>query len=213
MNFDTFLKSIVNIKHKELMGEDAHAKLSPPFRLELAKKNKEKRKSAAEAGVMALCYPDEKKITQLVLILRKTYKGVHSGQVGFPGGKVENSDASMMHTALRETEEEIGVKQNHIEVVKTMTPIYIPPSNFIVHPFIGVSKKTLQFKKQDDEVEAVIIVALSDVLKDENIIKTKVPTSYNVEVEVPAFLLNDHIVWGATAMMLSEIKELLKQVL
>ena len=213
MNFNTFLKSIVNIKHKDLMGEVAHAKLSPPFRLELAKKNLEKRKYASEAGVMALCYPNEKGITQLVLILRKTYKGVHSGQVGFPGGKVEDSDISLMHTALRETEEEIGVQQNYIEVIKTMTPIYIPPSNFIVHPFIGISKKTLQFQKQDDEVEAVIEVALSDVLNDDNVIETRVPTSYNVEVEVPAFLLNEHIVWGATAMMLSEIKVLLKAML
>jgi 8-oxo-dGTP pyrophosphatase MutT (NUDIX family) len=213
MNFNTFLKSIVNIKHIALMGEEAHIKLSPPYRLELAEKYKEKRKTAAKAAVMALFYPDKNDVTQLVFILRKTYKGVHSAQVGFPGGKVEVEDMSMMHTALRETEEEVGVAQTDIQVLKTLTPIYIPPSNFIVHPFFGISKKQLQFVMQEEEVEGIIEVKLADILDKKNRILTNVPTSYNVEVEVPAFLLNNHIVWGATAMMLSEIKLLLKEML
>lgn len=213
MNFDVFLKSIVNIKHLPLIGEEAHAKLSPPFRLKLAEKYKKKQKSANVAGVMALFYPDVNNQTHLALILRKTYKGVHSAQVGFPGGKYEEEDDSLIETALRETEEEIGVKMKSIDVIKVLSPLYIPPSNFMVHPFLGVAKKPLTFVKQDDEVEAIIEVKLSDIINDETIINTKVTTSYTVEVETPAFLLNGHIVWGATAMMLSEIKVLLKQVL
>jgi len=138
---------------------------------------------------------------------------VHSAQVGFPGGKVEESDKDLKETALRETEEEIGVTNNHIEVLKTLSPLYIPPSNFIVHPFLGISKTNLNFEKQDDEVEAIIEVELKDFLDDINVVSAKVPTSYNVDVEVPAFKLNGHIIWGATAMMLSEIKVLLKQIL
>ncbi|SHG41545.1 NUDIX hydrolase [Winogradskyella jejuensis] len=213
MNFNTFLESVVNIKHLPLLGEEAHRKLSPPYRLELAEKYKEKRKTASKAGVMALFYPNAKDYTNLVLILRKSYKGVHSAQVGFPGGKVEEIDKNLMETALRETEEEIGVPTQQIEVLKTLSPLYIPPSNFMVHPFFGISKNTLSFTKQDEEVEALIEVQINDLLNDVNVINTKVPTSYNVEVEVPAFQLNNHIVWGATAMMLSEIKVLLKQVL
>ncbi|MBT8244871.1 MAG: CoA pyrophosphatase [Winogradskyella sp.] len=212
MDFNTFLKTVVNIKHLPLLGEEAHAKLSPPYRLQLTEKYKEKRKTAPKAGVMALFYPNYKNETQLVFILRKTYKGVHSAQVGFPGGKVELSDVDLKHTALRETEEEIGVPMREVKVIKTLSPLYIPPSNFMVHPFFGVSEKELSFIKQEEEVEDIIEVSVLDILNDKNIIKTKVPTSYNIEVDVPAFLLNDYKVWGATAMMLSEIKVLLKQV-
>ena len=83
----------------------------------------------------------------------------------------------------------------------------------MVHPFLGIAKQTPKFIKQDDEVEIIIEVSLKDILNERNVINTKVPTSYNIEVEVPAFQLNNYIVWGATAMMLSEIKVLLKQLL
>lgn len=213
MDFNTFLESIVNIKDLPLLGEQAHAKLSPPYRFELAEKYKKKRKKAPKAGVMALFYPDDNGITHLVFILRKSYKGVHSAQVGFPGGKVEDTDTNLQETALRETEEEVGVPIHQIEVLKTLSPLYIPPSNFMVYPFLGIAKQQLQFIKQDSEVEDIIEVTLADFLNENNVINTKVPTSYNVKVEVPAFKLNGHIVWGATAMMLSEIKVLLKEVL
>jgi 8-oxo-dGTP pyrophosphatase MutT (NUDIX family) len=187
--------------------------MSPPYRLELAEKMREKAKSARKAGVMALFYPNPQGETYLVLILRKTYKGVHSAQVGFPGGKYEREDNDLMVTALRETQEEVGVPGSMIEVLKTMTPLYIPPSNFMVHPYLAVSKSTPNFVKQDEEVEAIIEVRLTDFLDESNRITTRVPTSFNVEVDVPAFKLNNQIVWGATAMMLSELKDLLKQVL
>jgi 8-oxo-dGTP pyrophosphatase MutT (NUDIX family) len=213
MKFSTFLESIVNIEHIDPLGETAHAKMSPPYRLKLEGKMMEKRKSAQIAAVLALFYPDKIDNTALVLILRKTYKGVHSGQIGFPGGKTETVDTSLIETALRETEEEVGVRQHLVEVVKAMSPIYIPPSNFMVHPFVGISKKPLDFTKEEEEVESIIEVSLQDFLDETKVIQTKVPTSYNVEVEVPAFLLNGHVVWGATAMMLSEIKVLLKDLL
>lgn len=213
MVFNTFLESVVKIKHLELFGEKSHTKMSPPYRLDLAKKMKEKAKSAKRAGVMALFYPNTEGETHLVLILRKTYKGVHSAQVGFPGGKYENEDDDLMQTAIRETEEEVGVPKSVLEVIKTMSPLYIPPSNFMVHPYIAVSQSTPNFVKQDDEVEAIIEVRLMDFLDEANTLVTKVATSFKVEVEVPAFKLNDHIVWGATAMMLGEIKDMLKQVL
>jgi 8-oxo-dGTP pyrophosphatase MutT (NUDIX family) len=213
MVFNAFLESVVKIKHLELFGETSHMKMSPPYRLELAEKMRERAKSAKKAGVMALFYPCAEGETHLVLILRKTYKGVHSAQVAFPGGKYEREDNDLMVTALRETREEVGVPETMIEVLKTMTPLYIPPSNFMVHPYLAVSKSTPNFVKQDEEVEAIIEVRLADFLDESNRITTRVPTSFNVEVDVPAFKLNNHIVWGATAMMLSELKDLLKQVL
>jgi len=213
MQFNTFLESVVKIKHLNLFGEESHAKMSPPYRLELAEKMKEKAKQAKTAAVLALFYPSEKYETYLVLILRKTYKGVHSAQVGFPGGKYEDEDKDLMITALRETEEEVGVNRVLVNVIKTISPLYIPPSNFLVHPYMAISESTLEFKKQDEEVEEIIEVKLQEFLNEANAITTRVATSYNVKVEVPAFKLNGHIVWGATAMMLGEIKDLLKQVL
>jgi len=213
MLFNSFLESVVKIKHLELFGEDSHVKMSPPYRLDMAEQMKEKSRTARRAGVMALFYPKESQ-TMLVLILRKTYKGVHSAQVGFPGGKYEDSDDSdLMRTAIRETEEEIGVDPLDYKVLKTMSPLYIPPSNFMVHPFLGVSEKELTFVKQEEEVEDIIEVKLTEFLNDSNTITATVPTSFNVDLEVPAFVLNGHVVWGATAMMLGEVKDLLKQVL
>lgn len=213
MHFNTFSESVVKIKNLELFGEQSHAKMSPPYRLELAKRMKEKAKNAKIAGVMALFYPDKRAETHLVLILRKTYKGVHSNQVGFPGGKYEDTDDDLMVTALRETEEEVGVPRDTVNVIKTISPLYIPPSNFMVHPYLGLIDRTPQFIKQDEEVEDILEVHLMDFLDERNVITTNVPTSFNVRVDVPAFKLNGHIVWGATAMMLGEIKDLLKQVL
>lgn len=211
MRFEEFLKSVSKIKNIPLPAEVSHFKMVPPFRQELLKKQKEAIKEAKHAGVLSLFYPDEDMETKFVLILRKTYKGVHSAQVAFPGGKLEAQDASMRDTALRETFEEVGVPIDTVQIVRSISQVYIPPSNFYVHPFIGFTQTTPQFIKQDDEVEALIEIDLEHFLDEQSLISKKVKTSYSIEVEVPAFKLNDYVVWGATAMMLSEIKDLLKQ--
>ncbi|MGB0981271.1 MAG: NUDIX hydrolase [Winogradskyella sp.] len=213
MLFNSFFESVVKIKHLNLFGEISHAKMSPPYRLKLAEQMKEKEKTPKEAAILALFYPNAQGETCLVLILRKTYKGVHSAQVGFPGGKYELADKDLQVTAIRETEEEIGVPKSSIEVIKKLSPLYIPPSNFMVHPYVAMSKKTPNFIKQDEEVEAIIEVRLTDFLNEENNTTARVSTSFGVTANVPALKLNGHNVWGATAMMLGELKDLLKQVL
>ena len=213
MHFETFIKSVSKIKNLNLPGETSQFKMSPPFRETLVEENKVKMKHAKKAGVMALFYPNRLDETHLILILRKTYKGVHSAQVGFPGGRVEEEDPDIQYTALRETYEEVGVSIDSVEVVKPMTPLYIPPSNFTVSPFFGITHQTPNFIKQEDEVEGLIEVKLTDFLDDTNVNDVAVMTSYKVELEVPAFMLIGHVVWGATAMMLSELKDLLKMTL
>lgn len=213
MNFDAFVNAVSEVKTLELPGELSQIKMSPPYRLELIKRNKVLMKSAKQAAVLALFYPTTNWDTHLILILRKTYKGVHSAQVGFPGGKVEKNDGKLETTALRETREEVGVSEERIKVLKQLTPMYIPPSNFTVHPFLGITETTPKFIKQDDEVEDLIEVSLSHFLDETSVTHTLVKTSSNAKVKVPAFRLNEHIVWGATAMMLSEVKDLLKKVL
>ncbi|MGC1205033.1 MAG: CoA pyrophosphatase [Flavobacteriaceae bacterium] len=213
MNFDEFSISISKIKNIPLPALVSHYKMVPPFRQELLERQKEAIKKAKQAGVLALFYPDTNHQTHMVLILRNTYKGVHSAQIGFPGGKLEKQDASLQDAAVRETFEEIGVPIKDIEVICRLSEVYIPPSNFYVHPFLGISKNTPRFIKEDNEVEAIIEVPVQHFLDDANIITQKVQTSYSIDVEVPAFKLNNYVVWGATAMMLSEIKDLLKQLM
>ncbi|GGZ83332.1 NUDIX hydrolase [Algibacter mikhailovii] len=211
MNFDNFLQSLSKIKNIELPAVASHFKMVPPPRRAALMQQNEAIKNAKQAGVLALFYPDNSNETKFVLILRKTYKGVHSAQVAFPGGKLEAGDASLKAAALRETFEEVGVKVEDIEVIKRLSQVFIPPSNFNVQPYLGITKIKPEFVKQENEVEDLIEVNIDDFLNDAVLISKKVNTSYGVEIEVPAFALNGHVVWGATAMMLSEIKDLLKQ--
>lgn len=211
MDFSEFKKQIVNVKNLELPGEQVHLKMAPIERLlELKTKAKEKA-TAKKAAVMCLFYPNNEGETYFALILRKTYKGVHSAQIGFPGGKTEPEDAHDEATALRETEEEVGVSRRHISVVKKLTEIYIPPSNFFVQPFMGYVTTTPKFVPQVEEVEAMIEVPLAEFMNDAIKSTQILSTSYAKKIEVPAFKLQGHIVWGATAMMLNEVREILKQ--
>jgi 8-oxo-dGTP pyrophosphatase MutT (NUDIX family) len=213
MTFDEFDKRIVKIKKMELPGESVQFKMAPIERLLELKKMAKERDTAQKAGVLMLFYPTPDTGTSFSLILRKSYNGVHSAQVGFPGGKFEKGDHSLKYTALRETEEEVGVDKEQIEVLTKLTDIYIPPSNFYVQPFLGITRITPNFKLQQDEVEELIEVRLDHFMDDSNIGIEVLSTSYARNIEVPIFNLNGHIVWGATAMMLSEVREMLKRLL
>lgn len=183
------------------------------MRIQWLKNNKVQDANPKRAGVMALFYPDLEQQTRLLLILRKVYQGVHSNQIGFPGGKVENIDKNLMDTALRETHEEVGVLPKDVEVIKELSEVYIPPSNFLVRPYIGLYPNPSPFVKEDYEVESLVEVYLKDFMDDSNHITEILTTSYAKNIDVPAFKLNGYTVWGATAMVLSEIKELLRQLL
>ena len=213
MDFTDFNKQVVKIKNLNLPGQDAHFKMVPSIREELIRENRYQGKNPKKAGVMALFYPNAVQKTHMLLILRKTYAGVHSNQIGFPGGKMEKQDTDLLETALRETHEEVGVPSGSVQVIKELSEVYIPPSNFLVTPFIGLYSKPKPFKIQESEVEALVEVQLTDFLDDDNLIEQELSTSYAKNIKVPAFKLNNQIVWGATAMMLSEIRILLKKVL
>jgi len=159
---------------------------------------------------MMLFYP-KNDMTHLILILRNSYKGVHSSQIAFPGGKVELEDKSIQHAALRETEEEIGVSVNKINIIKPFSQVYIPPSNFMVFPFLGYSTEELVFRPDPKEVAGLLELSLVDFLDENAVVYKNMKTSYSENSKVPAFKIQDHYVWGATAMMLSELKETLKK--
>ena len=167
--------------------------------------------NAKKAAVMMLFYP-KKGRTHLVLIVRNSYEGVHSDQIAFPGGKYETVDLTFEKTALRETYEEIGIHPDNIEIIMPFTNLYIQPSNFMVYPFLGICKEEIIFVLDRNEVVNIIELPLNDFLNDDLIVSTSISTSY-AEKDIPAFKIDEHIVWGATAMMLSELKEVLKKVL
>jgi len=210
MNFSEFLKITSKIKNIPLPAESSQFKMLPPSRIKSRDTYKEAMKQAKQSAVLALFYPSVDHQTKFALIHRKAYNGVHSAQISFPGGKVEENDLDLEYTAKRETHEEIGVAPEHVIIVKELTKIYIPPSNFAVQPFIGLLNETPNFILQETEVEELLEVSLKDFINGDNVVTKTVSTSYNREVDVPAYLFNGHIVWGATAMMLSEVKDLIK---
>ncbi len=211
MKFDDFLVLMSKIRNKPLPGEKSHFKMMPDFRIAELKKLSNKKLVARKAGVLVLFYPDSDGKAKLILMLRKTYNGVHSNQISFPGGKFEPSDASIEDTALRETNEELGIAIDTIEVVKPLSQVFIPPSNFLVSPFLGIARTNMSFIPQEREVEALVEVFLSDIMDETNFFNHNITTSYAKDIDVPAFKLNGYVVWGATAMMLNEVKDLLKE--
>lgn len=211
MDFRDFLIGIPRIESEILLGEVAHMKMVPPERKELMKDLDIGSKNPRKAAVMMLLYPKGSQ-THLVLIVRNSYPGVHSSQIAFPGGKVEEYDFNLEETALRETHEEIGVAPDKINVIRAFTEIYIPPSNFLVHPFFGYSEEELSFELQEEEVAGIIELPIMEFMDDGIIITKSMNTSYSKAIDVPCFKVNEHYIWGATAMMMSELKETLKKV-
>ncbi len=210
MDFNFFLTHISKLKELPLGGLFSQFKMAPELRKTYSLKDIEDKKPK-ESAVLALFYPDKDCNTNILLMLRASYNGVHSAQISFPGGKQEKNDNNLQFTALRETEEEIGVLINDITIIRKLTKTYIPPSNFWVTPFMGILHTTPVFKT-NHEVEKLIEIKLTDLLNDSSITSKNLTTSYMQNIDVPCFKLNNYTVWGATAMMLSEIKDLIKLV-
>lgn len=212
MNHSDFIIAINKLTNLDLTAMDSHKKMAPLERIKLLEEGQLNQPNARNAAVLMLFYPKNNR-THLVLIIRNSYPGVHSSQIAFPGGKVELYDSNLEQTALRETHEEIGISPDLITVLRSFTTVYIPPSNFLVHPFLGFSTQELTFTLQEDEVAGIIEAPLHMLLDDSIIISRAIETSYSGTIEIPAFQIHGYTVWGATAMMLSELKDMLKLVL
>jgi 8-oxo-dGTP pyrophosphatase MutT (NUDIX family) len=210
MLFTDFVKHLPKIEKESLLSRDAHIKMAPLERISYSDETQYLDKNPKKAAVLMLFYPKNER-THLALIVRNSYPGVHSSQIGFPGGKVELSDANLTETALRETHEEVGIASHQIQVVKTFSEIYIPPSNFLVAPFMGVAYEELTFIPDPNEVKKVLELSIADFLDEQILTKVTMSTSYATDIEVPAFQVDKYIVWGATAMMMSELKEVIKK--
>ena len=162
-----------------------------------------------KSAVLILLYEDEHQHIRFPLIQRPIYNGTHSGQVSLPGGKVEKGDASIFQTALRETEEELGINTDNIEVIGQLSDLFIWVSNYMVTPIVGITQIKPVFTKDDNEVDAIIETDLFDIIdpakrKDDTIVVRE-----KYRIKTPYFNIDDRIVWGATAMILSEFSMVL----
>jgi 8-oxo-dGTP pyrophosphatase MutT (NUDIX family) len=208
MSFKDFIDKIEHFKQKPLGGLEAQFKMAPKMRLKYDK-GKIIANNPKKAAVLALFYPNKKNEITFLLTKRASYKGTHSAQISFPGGKLEKKDKNLQETAIREAFEEVGTIPSTIEIIRKLTDVYIPPSNFLVSPFLGFTNKKPYFTK-NYEVAEIIEISLSDLLDDAYLSTVNLTTSYMKNIDVPCFKFDNQIIWGATAMMLSEIKELLK---
>ncbi len=194
-----------------LPGEEAHLKMAPKS-IEGSRLRFTQNEKTRAGGVMIMLYEQNGEVF-FPLIQRPNYDGVHGGQVSFPGGKREENDTDTFHTAVRETEEEIGVPAKQIEIIGSLTEFFVGASNNLVLPVIGTSNDQPTFIPDQHEVSEVVEAKVSELL-DDNLVKEKVITvgGGQVQLNSPYFDIQNKVVWGATAMMLSEFKDILKEI-
>jgi len=164
---------------------------------------------ARAAAVLILLYPDNSSV-HTVFMQRHNYDGVHGGQISFPGGKKEDSDADLIQTALREAEEETGVDRKKISVLGTLTPLFIPVSNMIVTPVVGWTETKPDFKHQEDEVVFLFDAELKRFLNP-SIVKIKPIELRGEKVDVKYYDYDGNVIWGATAMILHELLTIIRR--
>ena len=208
MNWPEFSEAFYKRMARPLPGLAAHRRLVPPERRpDLGKAFPNERKVAA---VLALLYPMNDRVC-CALIRRPSYPGVHGGQIAFPGGQVESEDRDLLHTALREAWEEVGIQAEKVQRPTELTRLYIPPSRYEVVPFLGLSDRRPDFILQTSEVDELIELPLEELLEPKVYGEVSVHTTRGL-LNVPAYQWRDEIIWGATAMIVAEISDLLNDI-
>lgn len=205
------IKDIVDLKNKfsqQLPGLDAQMRLAPllagkPFRPINAPE------TAFRSGVLVPLYFDEQNNDlTLILTLRSSNLNSHKGQISFPGGRIETGE-NPVQASLREAHEEIGLEPAFVEVLGEMTSLYIPPSNSVISPVIGFLKKLPDFKINKAEVEEIILLPLEKLLLP-GVFRWDKWNMDGKQIDVPYWEIHKTTpLWGATAMVISELLELL----
>ncbi|MBN3584644.1 CoA pyrophosphatase [Algoriphagus aestuarii] len=209
MEFDGFIEILRNGLKSPLPGVDAHLSMSP--RPVNWKRFESKRPENHRKGAVLLLFYPQGGEPFFPLIKRPEYEGVHSGQIALPGGKMEPEDPDLVFTALREASEEVGVNPDQVEVLGQMTDLYIAPSNFLVTPVIGITQTKPEFVPEVKEVARIIQTTVKHLSSPE-IRKEKIlEISNSFSLNTPYFEVDDEMVWGATAMILGELLQLLER--
>lgn len=190
---------------EELPGEISHSKMYP------ISEYKPKISDDHKIGcVLILLYPKNNEWHLLLVKRAHNETDSHSAQISFPGGKFEEKDYGYSDCALRETHEEVGLNPSTIGVIGELSSVYVYASNYLVFPFVGFTSSEPNFEPEEDEVEYIIEVPLSQLLDNKNIKNKSMTLSGDRKIDnVPYFNFKNEVVWGATAMMLSELKDVL----
>lgn len=204
-----FIDLIIEQINNGLPGVDAQYKMAPTKRIQPDENYYIRKNAAPKSSVLILLYPKNDSV-YIVLIERPVYNGTHSGQIAFPGGKVDVNDLNPKHTAIRETYEELGIQISENEILAELTSLYIPVSNFEVYPFLAWTNATPNFIPNQREVASVLETPISMIINDDCVNKVKIPVNAEITYNAPCFTIYGRTVWGATAMMLSELKEIIK---
>jgi 8-oxo-dGTP pyrophosphatase MutT (NUDIX family) len=209
MEFEKFVVLLEQRLGKPLPGRSAQLKMSSLARIQQLLRFSAP-EDAIPSSVLLLLYPFEGTIG-LVLMLRPEYSGIHSGQISLPGGKFEETDESLIYTALREAHEEIGIDPIKVQIIGQLTEIYIPPSNFMVTPIVGYHVSRPDFIADPNEVSRIIEIRLDELLDPRNRQMKKIKLSIGLSIKAPSYCINGNIIWGATAMILSEFREIVSE--
>jgi len=206
INFDNFVEVLKTELQNDLPGFDAQKTMSPSIREDLMG-NTAPNPNTRQSAVLILLFPNGNDIN-ILLIKRPIYNGPHSGQISFPGGKFDEADSDIQATALRETFEEVGVKPKDISIIGQLTQLYIPISNMMVHPFVGVINFKPEFNPNTEEVERIIYAPIKQITNPKNR-SVKIIPSHNKLITAPYFNISREFIWGATAMILAEFVEII----
>ncbi|MEQ8238276.1 MAG: CoA pyrophosphatase [Cyclobacteriaceae bacterium] len=205
---DNFISNLEKKLREPLPGDQAHRKMIPTMR---NKKPRFKFTDPPKLGAVLILFYWHNNDWHFPLIQRPKYIGVHSGQIGLPGGKMEKTDNDLIATALRETEEEIGITQTKVEVIGALSEFYVGASNHQILPVIGYYNGNQPTFIPDNYEVAEVIEAPLEKLLDRRSVKSKeITISPGLSLDSPYFDISDRVVWGATAMMLSELVEVIK---
>lgn len=161
-------------------------------------------------SVLILLYPDRGEI-RFPLMKRPEYLGTHSGQISLPGGKAEAGE-TVEETALREGEEEIGIRGSDVEVIGTLSQFFVIPSNFLITPVVGIMAAKPLFTPDPVEVVRILEGSVEGLVRDDAVQISEITAAKVYQLRAPHFIFEGEIVWGATAMMLNELRAVLKEI-
>ncbi|HAS57175.1 MAG TPA: coenzyme A pyrophosphatase [Algoriphagus sp.] len=209
MDFEEVIQRLKNSLSRQLPGKEAQMRMSPQP-VDMRRFDTKLPSNYRKGAVLILIYPQEKQAF-FPLIKRPEYIGVHSGQIAFPGGKMDEGDENEVFTALREAEEEVAVNASKVEVLGRMSDLFIPASNFLVSPVIGYVDHIPEFVPEEREVQRIISARVADIISPEIQKKTILEIGNQIKLDTPYFEVEKEMVWGATAMILGEFIELLEK--
>jgi len=207
--FNDFVNELKQQLTKPLPGFEAQLKMTSSER-SIESELKAKHNGAKKGAVLILFYPYKNSV-YTVFIQRQEYEGVHSGQISFPGGRFEDFDKSLINTALRESQEEVGIDISKVKILGSISQLYIPPSNFLVLPVVGTTNVRPDFCPDNKEVKEILEIEFSSFLDEKNIAYKEIRVFNKLTITAPCYNVEGKIIWGATAMILSELCEILKQ--